>query len=408
MSGECFVRDIFQQERGFETYSSALLGIERDAVMWAEILRPLLESEVARLGPTLGEVLGVAETIKTKFAEFWARIQVSGEKPELLAATSDMTKALFLELTALTPDGFVWLDRSEGVTLRLAIERGGATAGEACLTAMLAPPRAGASTNQRSADLGASLGTFWILMRDHWQPELESRLSDHNHQVGASVNLLKNSIAKAERASKEIAQTGAVWQQKVLDRFEEADQRTQKRTEDLDAKISESEHRLDSILEKHGHDAAIEGPSKRWDRRADELKIQENALLTGIYLVTIAGMAYLGILLDQWITESPWMPMSVGSFKGIAIFLAILAGWGFLLRTLARLTFSTIHLRRDAEERLALSQYYVSLLETDKEIGDQARQVILSALFTRSQSGLLQTESDPSVGFDTLLSRFRS
>lgn len=101
MSGECFVRDIFQQERGFETYSSALLGIERDAVMWAEILRPLLESEVARLGPTLGEVLGVAETIKTKFAEFWARIQVSGEKPELLAATSDMTEALFLAICIL-------------------------------------------------------------------------------------------------------------------------------------------------------------------------------------------------------------------------------------------------------------------------------------------------------------------
>lgn len=412
MSGEYIVTDFFNKGREFKSQAEALQRVEHDALLWASILRERRELGTERFGPLLNNVSKVAELIWRKCSEYRIHFALDVSSPDvwykLPESLQSDTDQLFLALTDATPRGFIWLDQGEGATLRLAIERGGLVAGEACLKAMLADPDAHETLDQNSAEVGTSLGTVWVAMRDYWQPELEARFSDRALEAQSAYRDLRHALKKAEGARQQIEETAATWRSTLQSQVEEADRRSKKRSEDLESSMAEGERKLESILEKYEHQAAIEGPSKRWKRRADELKIQERSLMAGIYVVTVAGMTYLGFLLNQWITESPWMPMSVGSFKGIAIFLAILAGWGFLLRTLARLTFSTIHLRRDAEERLALSQYYISLLETDKEIGDQARHVVLSALFTRSQSGLLQTESDPNVGFDSLLSRFRS
>lgn len=68
----------------------------------------------------------------------------------------------------------------------------------------------------------------------------------------------------------------------------------------------------------------------------------------------------------------------------------------FLLRTLSRLTFSSFHLQRDAEEREQLSHLYLSLIN-EEAVDERSREIVLQALFSRAESGLLMGDSTPSM-----------
>ena len=51
---------------------------------------------------------------------------------------------------------------------------------------------------------------------------------------------------------------------------------------------------------------------------------------------------------------------------------------------------------RDAQERELLTYLYLSL-HKDKEIDESSRNIILQALFNRSETGLLANESGPTM-----------
>ena len=86
----------------------------------------------------------------------------------------------------------------------------------------------------------------------------------------------------------------------------------------------------------------------------------------------------------------------MNTVQGIVIFATLLAVYGILIRVLSRLTFSAFHLMRDAEEREQLTYLYLSLIN-EKKIDEKSRDIILQALFSRSETGLLSGESAPTM-----------
>ena len=68
----------------------------------------------------------------------------------------------------------------------------------------------------------------------------------------------------------------------------------------------------------------------------------------------------------------------------------------FLLRVLSRLSFISFHLMRDAEEREQLTYLYLSLTN-EAEIDKESRDIVLQALFSRSETGLLAQEHGPTM-----------
>jgi hypothetical protein len=63
---------------------------------------------------------------------------------------------------------------------------------------------------------------------------------------------------------------------------------------------------------------------------------------------------------------------------------------------LAKLTFSSFHLSRDAEEREQLTHFYLAL-KKDTAIEPEERQLILQSLFSRADTGLLKDDSSPTM-----------
>jgi len=66
------------------------------------------------------------------------------------------------------------------------------------------------------------------------------------------------------------------------------------------------------------------------------------------------------------------------------------------IRVLARITFSSFHLARDAEEREQLTHIYLAL-KKDTTIDQEERKLIMQSIFSRADTGLLKEDSSPTM-----------
>ena len=88
--------------------------------------------------------------------------------------------------------------------------------------------------------------------------------------------------------------------------------------------------------------------------------------------------------------------VQLNTIQGVILFGSIAAVYAFLMRVLSRLTFSSFHLMRDAEEREQLTYLYLSLSH-ETEVDATSREIILQALFSRTETGLLAKEHGPTM-----------
>ncbi|WP_296150568.1 DUF6161 domain-containing protein, partial [uncultured Flavobacterium sp.] len=66
------------------------------------------------------------------------------------------------------------------------------------------------------------------------------------------------------------------------------------------------------------------------------------------------------------------------------------------IQALKKAMFSSYHLARDAEEREKLTVFYLSLIK-DSTITQEDRSLVLQALFSRADTGMLKEESSPTM-----------
>lgn len=139
----------------------------------------------------------------------------------------------------------------------------------------------------------------------------------------------------------------------------------------------------------------LEKPAEYWRRSARRLGIQGGLWSLALITSVLLGFVYFSGFFHEWL-EAKQMLVQLNTIQGVVIFGTILAVYAFLVRTLSRLTFSCFHLMRDAEEREQLTYLYLSLIN-DKKIDESARDIVLQALFSRSETGLLASESGPAM-----------
>lgn len=63
--------------------------------------------------------------------------------------------------------------------------------------------------------------------------------------------------------------------------------------------------------------------------------------------------------------------------------------------------FSSYHLARDAEERHTLTYFYLALLK-DSAAKEEDKNLILQALFSRVETGLLKDDSGPTMPHENI------
>jgi hypothetical protein len=145
----------------------------------------------------------------------------------------------------------------------------------------------------------------------------------------------------------------------------------------------------------------LEKPATYWRKSAKKYGLQGGLWSLALIASILLGLVYFYDFFDSWL-KGQALAVKLDTLQGVVIFGSILAVYAFLVKTISKLTFSSFHLMRDSEEREQLTYLYLAL-NNEGQIDKSSRELILQALFCRSETGLLSGESGPTMPVHDLL-----
>ena len=166
----------------------------------------------------------------------------------------------------------------------------------------------------------------------------------------------------------------------------------------FDAFFTNSNNSIKNNEELYREKLRLEAPAKYWKERAVLLKQEGNKHLNWLISISVVAAILLFTLLISLGTdyfESAFNDKIKG-IKWSIILVTIVSLLAFTIKILSKMTFSSFHLSRDAEEREQLTHFYLAL-KKDTTIEPEERQLILQSLFSRADTGLLKEDSSPTM-----------
>lgn len=154
--------------------------------------------------------------------------------------------------------------------------------------------------------------------------------------------------------------------------------------------------RVDDLENLYKNKLRLDKPAEYWKSKAHSYFKHGMWWSAALGLVTIGGIAGFGYFFWLWL-KAQELQLQLDTVQGAALFIAILSAYAFLIRSLSKMAFSSFHLQRDAEEREQLTHVYLALSHENQSIGEEARNIVLQALFSRADTGLLGGDSGPTM-----------
>jgi hypothetical protein len=181
----------------------------------------------------------------------------------------------------------------------------------------------------------------------------------------------------------------------------------EKSSKDFDLFSEESTKKISDLETAYEELLRLKKPADYWKQRASELKSEGKMFLFILVGLIIIVCIILYSLL--WLTPEGMLTSFFHGDKSIAvrwtiIFITLISFLAFGIRALVKITFSSFHLSRDAEERERLTYVYLAMIK-DNSIDKEDRHLIMQSLFSRADTGLLKDDSSPTMPTGNIIER---
>lgn len=154
--------------------------------------------------------------------------------------------------------------------------------------------------------------------------------------------------------------------------------------------------KLQALEDLYGEKLKLSEPAQYWEKIDKDYgrKGTKWLIISAILAVVIIGglIAFLLCVPTIFSEDYHWFD----NIKNSAIITVIASIAIYMLRLTVKMATSSYHLSRDAKERHNLSYFYLALIEKNA-VSDKERALVLNALFSRSDTGLLKGDSAPSM-----------
>lgn len=142
----------------------------------------------------------------------------------------------------------------------------------------------------------------------------------------------------------------------------------------------------------------LEAPATYWRIRAKKLRREGYGWLAAFVACIVGGVVILTWILNK-ISNGTFQVLfkeTATAVKWSIAMITLISFIAYLIRVFSKLTFSSFHLVRDAEEREQLTYVYLAL-QREKGIDQTERHLIMQSLFSRADSGLLKDDASPTM-----------
>ena len=256
--------------------------------------------------------------------------------------------------------------------------------------------RAVAINPKNSHEMLAILSAYEYLSKDG------SFASRQNSELSALKQLYKNYHSGKNELDEKVISITKYHQEDLTNKnkaFEDlcADisEKNKKITTDHDESFTklykQSTGKMAELENTYENKLTLSAPVLYWKRAAKKNGCL--GLFWGILLgvIVFSGIGLFSGFFYKWLGSHD-MPVKLSSIQGIVVFGVILALFTVAIRMVSKMMLSSLHSKHDAEERVNLVYLYLALKHKNK-IDDKHSEIVLQALFSRSDSGLLSKDT---------------
>lgn len=227
------------------------------------------------------------------------------------------------------------------------------------------------------------------------------------------ISLKNNFVKLTEKSEEELLEHLKNYNEKYYEKLEEIQKFKNEKenlfsdwfktsSNDYESFFSQSKAKILDLEKTYEEKLRLEKPAEYWRLRAEKLNKQGSFYFnTMIVIIGLFGIALYILLLvaPQGMLISFEQPSSAIKWSIISILFVSLVFYG--IRLAQKIAFSTFHLARDAEEREQLTYVYLSLLK-ENTVDVEEKKLVLQALFSRAETGLLKEDSSPTMPNDLI------
>lgn len=171
-----------------------------------------------------------------------------------------------------------------------------------------------------------------------------------------------------------------------------------KNVSDFEAFSLKSNKTLTDLENLYIEKLKLEAPARYWRTRAKKLRREGIAWMSGI-MISIGLTVYILILLLGRLSDDSILKVfehTGTAIKWSILLITTISFLAFAIKSFSKLTFSSFHLMRDAEEKEQLTYVYLALSK-EKVIDPTERHLIMQSLFSRADTGLLKDDGSPTM-----------
>lgn len=218
---------------------------------------------------------------------------------------------------------------------------------------------------------------------------LRTQFTDARDKLFSEANELKNEFVTWDNQSREKSNRLLNIQKSLGQR------KIRSQSKALEGHLREWAEKISTLEKTYEEKLKLKKPAEYWAKAARKYGVQGGLWTLAIVALVVVALINFQEIFVTWL-QGKETPIQLSTIQGVILFGSIAGVYAFLLRILSRLAFSSFHLMRDAEEREQLTYLYLSLTN-EAEIDKGSRDIVLQALFSRSETGLLVQEHGPTM-----------
>lgn len=229
------------------------------------------------------------------------------------------------------------------------------------------------------------------LIRSHFEKHLSDSEHTLNQHIQKTENFSSDYVLRIDELRKEKEENFNKW-------FDNT------KNETWGKWFADKLDKIEALEQTYETKLKLEKPARYWEKKSIKY-YKEGNLVRWILTITVALSAlFIGSVLifaPDWIFTNIFKGNEISFVRWAIMFFTLISLITYAVRALTKYMFSAFHLARDAEERHTLTFFYLSLMK-DSNVDEKDRQLIMQALFSRVETGLLQDDSSPTMPNDVI------
>lgn len=242
------------------------------------------------------------------------------------------------------------------------------------------------------------------LLAYEFEMQDDSTITKRRHTEKASLNQLRSRLDETTntlvKEVDEFKNGFNSWHDQTIETIEGAiktqnngfDDAQNDRAGKFEQYMSDCKTKIEELENTYQEKLRLEKPAQYWSSKARVYKEQGDKWAKRLGRILIGGFVIFIILFSYWLSGKE-VVFELRSLQGAIIFATVLTIYAIAIQSVSKMVFSSYHLQRDAEEREQLAFVYLALTNEGKQIDEESRKIVLQALFSRADTGLLKDSS---------------